>query len=376
MVLSVVGGGAVTTGVLAAEEMDDNDSRSSATEMAANTTETGTLEGNDTDWYAFEVEAGERIYSNLTITTENEENLHFDIVAPNGKKAMESPAEALRPGYTTQRIAIGPSAYGGDIAEQSGTYYVQVSPAGDTVGESTSYELTVETQRLDQYDPNEQPASATPIESGETISAVMSGSDQDTYAIDLEEDQSINVTTENGHSALVNTQLLGPNASDGTSHSSLNEHVVAGNYSDPFTYTANTSGTYFIYIAPIDELINTYDEEAPYELSVTVTGADDDESPDEDDSETDDGTTETPDEEDSTDEDDSTETPDETEQSDSEETVDDAGDDAGADDASEDADADTPTETDDSNCEESTVSEDECEEHDDSIEQPECEETE
>ncbi|WP_221621688.1 PPC domain-containing protein, partial [Halocatena pleomorpha] len=275
LVLSVVGAGAVTTGVLAAEETDDNDSRSSATEMAANSTETGTVEANDTDWYAFDVEAGDRIHVDLTMTTDNKENLHFDIIGPNGEEAEAYPNDALGPAYTTNRLVSGPSALGGDIAEQSGTYYVQVRSAGDTIGEPTDYELTVETQTLDQYDPNEQPASAASAESGETISAVMSGSDDDVYALDLEKGETVNLTTNHSNSVLVNTQLLGPNASDVTLHGFLSEHVVAWDYSDSFTYTANTSGTYFIRVTAHEEGIGSFDKEAPYELTATVSGADD-----------------------------------------------------------------------------------------------------
>lgn len=325
--LSVVGGGAVTTGVLAAEETDDNDSRETATEMAVNNTETGTLEGNDTDWYAFEVEAGERIWTHLNFSAEDSTVLYenksarFDIFGPSGDNVNEGPSDAMGPAYSPSAFT---EAFGGVMAQQSGTYYIRVK--GQNISD---YDLTVETQRLDQYDPNEQPATAPSIESDETISAVMSGPDVDTYAIDLEEGETINVTASDS-SYLVNTQLLGPNASDATVHRHHNEYVVTDepSWSTQFNHTANASGTYFVRVYPYEEGIFSYDVESPYELSVTISGDEDDESPAEDDPETDDGTTETPDEEDSTDEDDSrgddyTETPDDTEQPDSDESMDD-----------------------------------------------------
>lgn len=372
LVLSVVGGGAVMTGVLAAGESDGNDSRESATEMAANSTETGALEGNDTDWYAFDVEAGERIWTHLNFSEEDStviyenKSAQFDIFGPSGDNVNEGPSDAMGPAYSPSAFT---EAFGGAMTQQSGTYYIRVK--GQNI---TDYDLTVGTQRLDEHDPNEQPATATPIESGETLSAVMSGPDVDTYAIDLEKGETLNVTANDVASHLVNTQLLGPNASDATVHRLHNEYVVTDELpeTDRFNHTANRTGTYFIRVYPVEYGIGSFDENAPYELSVTSSGADgDDGSSDEnkDDSETDDGTTETPEDTESTDENDSTqndstETPsdtDETEQSDSGETVDDTG--AGDD-------ADTPTE-DDQDCEEST-SDDECEERGDSSNQSEC----
>ncbi|MFC6964396.1 hypothetical protein [Halocatena marina] len=159
-------------------------------------------------------------------------------------------------------------ALGGTVVELSGTYYVRVK--GTNI---TEYDLTVETQRPDQYDPNEQPATATSIESGKTISAVVSGSDQDTYAVDLDKGETISVMTSDVGSNLVNTRLLGPNA----------------------------SGAYFIHVYPYEDGIGLYDMDDRYELSITISGADDDEPSNEDDSEIDDGPTETPDEKESTD---------------------------------------------------------------------------
>ncbi|UPM44831.1 pre-peptidase C-terminal domain-containing protein [Halocatena salina] len=337
MVLSVGGGGAVTTGVLA-EESDDGDSRETAMGMAANSTETGALDSDDVDWYAFDVEAGERIWvhlklgSNDSIINENK-SARFDIFGPSGDEVNEYPSDVMGPVYRPNAGATM-QALGGTMAQQSGTYYVRVK--GENI---TQYDLTVETQRLDQYDPNEQPASATPIESGETISAVMSGPDRDTYAIDLDKGETISVT------ASMNAQLLGPNASDATITGHHNEYVVTDKppWATQLNHTANASGTYFIHTYPYEEGIGSYNMEDPYELSVSVSGDNDNESPNEDDSVTDDGPTETPDETEQTDSDESVDdgditvddTTDEssmntdgTDQSDFEETIDDTDADA------------------------------------------------
>ncbi|UPM43511.1 pre-peptidase C-terminal domain-containing protein [Halocatena salina] len=327
----------MATGVLAADEGDNDDSRETATEMAPNSTETGALESNDTDWYAFDVEAGERIWVHLDLgendtTLDQNTSARLDIFGPSGENVNDYPHDGMGPAYRPTAGAPMQAA-GGTIAEQSGTYYVRAK--GTNI---TDYDLTVETQRLDEHDPNERPATATSIESGETVSAVMSGPDLDTYAIDLEKGETINVTANHSDSVLVNAQLLHPNASDESPDRFVNDHVVEWDYSDSFTHTANTSGTYFVWISPEEEGIGSFDEEAPYDLSVSVS---EDDSTDENDSETDDGPTETPEDDDSTES-----TPDETEQSDSDDSADEG-------DSTDDSTESTPDETDQSDSDES-----------------------
>lgn len=326
LIVSVVGVGMVTTGALA-EESDNDDSRETATEMPTNSTETGALGADDVDWYAFDVEAGERIWVHLQLglndgTLKPNKSAHFDIIGPSGDEVNSYPDDMMGPAYSPN-AGNTVEAIGGTMATESGTHYVRVE--GTNI---TDYNLTVETQRLDEHDPNEQPATATPIESNETISAVMSGPDEDVYAIDLDKGETINVTTDTRSTTLVNAQVLAPNASDTIPRGFLNKYVVAWNYSNSFTHTANESGTYFVRITTEEASIGSFDEETSYELSATVAGADDDESQNNTDSETDDGTTETPDEDDSANEDDSarddTETPTETEQPDADESTDDS----------------------------------------------------
>lgn len=107
LVVSVVDGGAVTTGVLA-DEADDNDSRESATEMAANSTETGALESDDVDWYAFDVDAGERVLVDIELGSNDlilkpDKSIQFDIFGPSGDKVNRYPDDALGPAYSPKR---------------------------------------------------------------------------------------------------------------------------------------------------------------------------------------------------------------------------------------------------------------------------------
>lgn len=355
LVVSVVGGGAVTMSALAAEGTDDNDSRESATEMATNSTETGALGADDVDWYAFEVSVGEQINAGIDLgsddtTLSTNTSAEFDLYGPSGEEVSVYPNDMMGAAYRPNPGSPS-QAWGGLVAEQSGTYYVRVT--GKNISD---YNVSVSTKRLDQYDPNEQPSSATQIESGDTVSAVMSGQDVDTYAIDLDKGETINASAQADSTGLVNIQLVSPATPDTTDARYNREHDVLNESYDnqQFNYTASESGTYFIRVYPFENGIGSFGAEVPYELSVTGSGADGtDGSSDEnqndsgasdgtattpDDTDSTDGTAETPGDTRATDENASTGAPDTdgTEQSDSEETGDDA-----------ESDADTDTQADD-----------------------------
>ncbi len=340
LVVSIAGAGAVATGVLAAEE-PDNDSRETATDMAANSTETGTLGSDNVDWYAFDVSAGEQINAELDLGSDDttlpvNRSAEFALYGPSGEEVSVYPNDGMGAAYRPNPGSPA-TAWGGLVAEQSGTYYARVT--GENISD---YNLTVETRRLDRHDPNEQPSSATQIEANDTVSAVMSGSDVDTYAIDLDKGETINASAQTDSTGLVNIQLVSPETPDITYAGYSDEYDVAGGYAanKQITYTANESGTYFVRVYPFENGIGSFGQKAPYSLTVTSDRADsDEESTNDGGSGTDDGTTGTPDEEVTSDEDngstgnDATETPNttDTEQSDSGGSVDDADDGASTD---------------------------------------------
>jgi hypothetical protein len=299
LIVSVVAGaGALSSGVLAADgsNEDGNDTRANATAMDADSTVSGTIESGDIDWYAVEIEAGQGIYGTLTITTENDENLRFDIFSPDGEKINEYPNDALHPFYETKRLVAGNSVSGGTVAEQSGTYYVRVKGADDGVSEATSYDLTVSSVTLDEYDPNEQPAQATAIdiEDRESVSGVLTGYDRDTYAIDLEKGETVTIDYEQSNGFGLYAFLAGPNASDEMLNPyykgeyAVASQVVGG--PNEFNYTANKSGTYYLRIVPYVEgsTIHTFAYNVSYEMSVSVSGGDDEDSESDTDSDSDD----------------------------------------------------------------------------------------
>ncbi|MFC6960642.1 hypothetical protein ACFQL7_19915 [Halocatena marina] len=95
LVVSAVGAGGFPASVLAAGSSDDNDSRATATAIDVGQTETGTIEQGDVDWHAVEVESGKSIFANLTLTTENEEDLEFELYNPDGERIGEGPADLM-----------------------------------------------------------------------------------------------------------------------------------------------------------------------------------------------------------------------------------------------------------------------------------------
>lgn len=286
LVVSAVGAGGLVPSVLAADDSDDNDSRANATVIDVGSTTNKTIVQGDTDWYAVDIESGKSILAELTITTENEEDLRFELFNPDGERIGESPYDMMVPGYVTDRVAWGDSAIGGDVTEQSGTYYVRVQSVEENLSEPTNYELTVEAEELDQHDPNEEPATATQIEANDTISGALTGTDRDTYAIDLEKGETITVTTEYvANEFTPYTYLVGPNASNVTLDPYIDrEYALASEpigWENEFTYTANTSGTHFLRVNPYIETstIKSFEYTSSYNVSVDVSGADvDDES--------------------------------------------------------------------------------------------------
>ncbi len=278
------------------------DSLSEATTMDANGTETGTIFGTDADWYAFDATAGQSIGVELTATTENEEDLVFSIYNPDGDEIGEYPNDALHPAYHTDRFVSGPWTGGGDTAIQSGTYYVKVSGAGPV--EQTAYNLSVQTRRLDDHEPNEQPSMATSIRDGS--SGVMTGSDADTYTIELEEGDRVEATLDEQGGFDVHTQLLGPDTPDSLDSESEWEYDASEWTVDGFNATINESGTYYVRVYPVENGVYSFFETVDYTISVSVNGndvtSDTDRTPDDDTdtprnetpTETDEQTTDTP----------------------------------------------------------------------------------
>ena len=176
----------------------------------------------------------------------------------------------------------GNVAFGGDVAEEDGTYHLRVRGARGRVYEGvrgfSPYTLVVETVDLDQYDPNERRETATPLTPGETIEAVAVGYDHDWYRFDAEEGDEITFDYEEirftGMFSTVST-LYDPRGNVLYSSEESSGRPAA---------TAETTGTYYLHIGQSDmtapaafhtqlgyALTVRLNEEAPTVAGVTFT---------------------------------------------------------------------------------------------------------
>lgn len=200
--------------------------------------------------------------------TDHSESLSFSISDPDGTEVGADPADSqgaysTTPGTTT--------AVGGVVAEQTGTYTITV-----TGTEDTNYSLSVETDQLDEHDPNEQPSTATAIGGNTTTSGVLTGYDRDVYAIDLQSGQTITVssTSEGGFESAL--WAAGPNTSDQSHNSqehSFGADTITGAPSGTnLTFTANQTGTYYIKAVPHPSAssASTFFKSTSYKMSTAV----------------------------------------------------------------------------------------------------------
>jgi cell division septation protein DedD len=223
------------------------------------------------DWYAVKIEKGQGFTVSLEHT--NRENptaeMSFKIHNPDGEKIGEAPFNRSLRAYQTSPAAA--SAYGGDVARRSGTYYIAVDGK-----KGANYSLTVNTVTLDNHDPNERPAFATPIKVGSTISGTLAGYDRDVYAIDLQKGESVTVEYNSTGSIKPALWAAGPGVakkSGSPRDYSFGKYTIASARSDvgtDLTFTANRTGTYYLKVVPYFERSTaaTFSERATYRMTV------------------------------------------------------------------------------------------------------------
>lgn len=185
VVSAVVAGGALATGAVAQETtdggFDPGDTRANATTIHDG--ETIAVDSNSTehavewDWFEFDATSGESytltaeldrdtpLYNNIAVTVFDEDGEEVAVLT-----AGDFP-------MTTEVASGDYLARAADIAETNGTYYVRVDEG--------EYNLTLQTETLNQYDPNEDPGNATQVEGNATVEAVGALYDGDYYAVNL-----------------------------------------------------------------------------------------------------------------------------------------------------------------------------------------------
>ncbi|WP_248906672.1 hypothetical protein [Halocatena marina] len=204
---------------------------------------------HESDRYAVTLKKGQGFDVSLKHTNRKNPNekLSFTVYDPNGNKIGEAPFNRPLRAYHTSPAA--PTAYGGDVVERSGTYYVEV-----TGGSGADYSLTVNTVGLDGNDPNERPASSSSLANNDTVSGVLTGYDRDVYALNLQQGDAITVRYSSSGKFQPALWVAGPNGADQPYVSkdySFGKSTIASSHSgDNLTFIANQSGTYYIKAVP------------------------------------------------------------------------------------------------------------------------------
>lgn len=219
------------------------------TDGTAPTTYEGTLdEENQRDTYSFEATAGEGIELELTVQNlQPGRDARMTLVDPDGTEIGELPTDNPNEGaYVTNAAEpdLGNSVVGGDVAEQTGRYCVRVTGADGSVSEPIEYTLSIETVELDQFDPNEDPESATSLETDETVEGVIAGYDHDWFAVEASEGDDLMIAYEIIQEAdLFDQALVLHTPDDETVEIDGSQAVV----------TVATSGTYRLQVGPDDQ---------------------------------------------------------------------------------------------------------------------------
>ena len=246
---------------------EPNEDRTTATPIETGTTVTGELAAGDQDWYAFEASAGEAILPRLELVGPNQErSLRFDIYGPDGERINAYPNDGMGGDpYSAGVDSIGDSgpAEGAAFAETNGTYYVRVSAGNEADNVTGPYALSVETRRLDPFDPNQRAETATRLTPNVTVNATVTAYDPDWFAFDAAAGDRINVSIDSPFMSEMDVLVYGP---DGTALASTGLHDPPLNV----TIDAARNGTYFVVLRQSD--IHTWLlEEVPYDLSIDVT---------------------------------------------------------------------------------------------------------
>lgn len=252
--------------------------RSSATNRVrhiktSQTVKSSIRSNDEIDWYAVEIEKGQGFVVSLEHTNRKDPSTEtsFEVYNPNREKIGEAPFDRPVRAYRTGPAAA--SAYGGDVAKRSGTYYIGVKGV-----KGAHYSLTVKTVKLDKHDPNEQPSSAAPISVGTPVSGVLTGYDRDVYAVDLQKGESVTVEYNSTGAIQPSLWVAGPRvrrASKPIGDYSFGEYTIAGSGTDDsLTFTANRTGTYYIKVVPYFERSTaaTFFESARYEMTIRKSG--------------------------------------------------------------------------------------------------------
>ena len=263
-----------------------NDAPGNATRLAYGETATGELTADDEDWYAVDGRAGRALVARLELRESFPGSaIRIDTVDADGAVGTEIPNDGIdgppNVAGAARPVEARAAAVGVDVMESNDTYYVRVTESryNETDGDAVyRYDLTVGTETLDGYEPNENGATATPVAVGETVDAVLTGYDSDVYAVNVTAGHSYNVTVDTDGIHNLEKRLIvyddAAAADDGSDYRpngtpvAYDEHLFEGTVS----FTAERNGTYYLHL--VEGNTNHYlFQRSNYSLTVTETGA-------------------------------------------------------------------------------------------------------
>ena len=211
------------------DEFEPNQQQSTAVPIEQDAEMTGEITYEDEDWFSFDgVEAGQAVEVTMSVPTDSD-RLFAYLYGPNGYIT------------STGYVDPGETAEVGSVAVQSGTHYVVVDGTGLETG---SYAFEVTTAETDEFEPNQQQSTATPISRGTEVSGEITYEDEDWFSFDgVDAGESVNVTMSvPTDSDRLFAYLYGPNG-----------YIASSGYVDPgetveFGTTAVQSGTYSLVV--------------------------------------------------------------------------------------------------------------------------------
>ncbi|RRJ29768.1 hypothetical protein [Halocatena pleomorpha] len=214
LIVSLTAGGVIVTAVTTATggSTDTGDTRSQTTVIDTSSTVSDEIDPKEVDWYAVDLNSGMGVTAQLRSDSAGA-GPSVTLYGPNGV-----PVRSAGSGNGT---ASNGRAASGAVVERSGRHYVKVT-AGSAQSGPVSYELSVSTTKLDRHDPNEHRSQAVSITPGSPVTGVMTGYDQEYFAVDANAGDTLSIETTANGGSIGTVTVLGPGgkqihtASDGT----------------------------------------------------------------------------------------------------------------------------------------------------------------
>ena len=236
---------------------EENDTVEAATSLSEGSYDGLTLCPGDRDVYAVTVSAGEQLTAEVAFT-HDDGNLNAQLLNPDGE--LLSRASGVGNTEVVQRVI--------DLA---GTYFVLVEGADNTVGNSYTLTLTLDTPddpdppgptcEGDAFEPNNTVGMAPTLTAGSYNLVQCDSDDDDFLAFDLNAGDTLTATlTFNGSTSDIDAVLLdtdGFTELDGSYSVSGTEEV---------SHTATADGVVTLHVYALGDTPN------PYTLNVTITG--------------------------------------------------------------------------------------------------------